>query len=222
MFKLLVLILIVMNLAVQVDGQNSYTVVYRQLNYVDSNGRNPTSELKGALFIMNDSMTVYRLSRKEKELMTKFDLSCSDAHHGTINHLKGGYYYDIVHLKDEDLYIKVPTDTTKWIIDSNNSVTILNIKCFAAKSAEAVVWFAPSMPLKAGPMNYFGLPGLVLAVYNNRFHFVYLAKKILTTIPEIVASKQTSIVTLEQFRELQKKRVFIKDNQLEIRKFQSY
>ena len=222
MFKLSVLILIVMNLALQVDGQRRYTVIYRQLNNVDSNGKNPTSELKGALYVMNDSMTVYRLSRKEKELMRKFDLSSSDAHHGIISHLKGGYYYDIVHLKDEYLYIKVPTDTTKWIIDSNNSINILNIKCFAAKSAETVVWFAPSMPLKAGPMNYFGLPGLVLAVYNNRFHFVYLARKIEPQIPEIVNTKQTPIVSLEEFREMQKKRVNIKDNQLEIRKFQSY
>jgi GLPGLI family protein len=71
-------------------------------------------------------------------------------------------------------------------------------------------------------MNYFGLPGLVLAVYNNRFHFVYLAKKIIPQIPEIVTSKQTPVITLEKFQELQKSRVNIKDNQLEIRKFQSF
>ncbi len=207
---------------IQCSCQSNYTVIYNHTAYLDSNANKPFKELKGALYVMNDTMTVYRIIRKEKDLMRKLNLSSSDAHHGTINPLKLNFYYSVVHLNNEDFDIKIPRDTTKWIIDSTKPISILNIKCFSAQADNTIIWFAPSIPLKAGPVHYFGLPGLVLAVYNLKHNFVYLAKKIISQIPEIVTSKQTPVITLEKFQELQKSRVNLKDNQLEIRKFQSY
>ena len=36
------------------------------------------------------------------------------------------------------------------------------------------VWFCPSIPVKAGPYQYSGLPGLVILLTDNRFYTIYL------------------------------------------------
>ena len=71
---------------IQCICQTNYTVIYNHTAYLDSNANKPFKELKGALYVMNDTMTVYRIIRKEKDMMRKLNLSSSDAHHGTINH----------------------------------------------------------------------------------------------------------------------------------------
>ena len=136
--------------------------------------------------------------------MKKLDLSSWDAHHGILKPMKGSYYYEVVHLQNEDCYIKVPNDTNEWTIDTTRNIIVLDKKCMAATRGDDVAWFAPSMPIKAGPGNDFGLPGLVLAVFNNRFNVVTLAYKIVSSVPEIVTTKETLIVSPEQFREMQK------------------
>ena len=202
---------------IQCSCQSNYTVIYNHSAYLDSNANKPFKELKGALYVMNDTMTVYRIIRKEKDLMQKLNLSSSDAHHGTINPLKLDFYYSVVHLNNEDFDIKIPRDTTKWIIDSTKPISILDIKCFSAQADNTIIWFAPSIPLKAGPVHYFGLPGLVLAVYNSKYNFVYMASKIIPEIPEIIRSKKTTVKTLEEYKALQKIRVSGFSNQPRIK-----
>ena len=102
--------------------------------------------------------------------MKKLDLGSQDAHQGPQNLMKGGKFYDIEYLQNECFYIKERKDTTNWEIMPNDTLTILNKKCVAAKSVGMLAWYAPSMPQKSGPADCYGLPGLVLAVFNNRFH----------------------------------------------------
>ena len=209
--------LVMINVAVA--AQSSFTVMYKQEYFVDSLRKSSGPELKGGLYVMGDTMTVYRLAWKEKELMKKLDLSSRDAHHGILKPMKDCCYYEIVHLQNEYCYIRVPDDTNKWTIDTTRNIIVLDKKCMAATRGDEVAWFAPSMPIKAGPGNDFGLPELVLAVFNNRYNMVTLAYKIVPSVPEIVTTRETPIVSLEQFREIQKKRVTNSDNNLQIRKF---
>lgn len=44
------------------------------------------------------------------------------------------------------------------------------------KTLEAIAWFAPSLPYKFGPIDYYGLPGLILELTQNKATF--LAAKI--------------------------------------------
>ena len=199
-------------------AQSSYTVLYNQKNYVDEYGRSPAPELKGALYIMSDTMTVYRLAWKEKELMKKADLGSRDLHHSIINPMKDDAYFEIVHLQNEDCYIKCPKDTSKWVIDTAKTIIILDKKCVAATRGDNVVWFASSMPVNAGPGNVFGLPGLVLGVYNIRYSIVYLAYKIIPAVPEIVSKKQPPIISLEAYRERNRIRQSNINNDLLLRK----
>lgn len=205
MFRYFVLIFFVLSLAAQVVGQGSYTVIYRHLNNVDSTGRNHGNEIKGALYVMNDTMTVYRLAWSEYTLKKKFDINSGEAHHGTLNNLKRDFHYSIGHNKDSGFLLIEPIDTNKWEILPNDTMTILNKKCIAAKKSDVVAWFTPSIPLKAGPAQYFGLPGLVLAVYLNSYNIAIIAEKIIHSIPEIVVSKPLSIITLDDFKAMQKR-----------------
>lgn len=71
----------------------------------------------------------------------------------------------------------------KWDVDLNTTKNIDGYKCFKAiykgqhlwwhiKESEAIyAWFSPDIPLPFGPLNYNGLPGLILElnVENVRF-----------------------------------------------------
>ena len=204
MHKIIAIIILVM-MTVAAAAQSSYTVLYKHLIYVDSNGRGQPGKVKAALYVMGDTMTIYRLSLNEKDLFKKLDLSSTDAHHGRIRSLNKGYCYEIVHNQPFDCYIKVPKDTSDWQIMPNDTLTILGIKCVAAIKPDVVLWYAPSMPIKSGPLDYFGLPGLVLAAYNSRYSFVYTAIQIIPSVPEIVTTKQTRVVSLDEYWEMRKK-----------------
>lgn len=64
------------------------------------------------------------------------------------------------------------------------------------KEKETVAWFAPQIPFQFGPMEYFGLPGLVLEIqkdfyvfYANEISFAEKDKK----IPRPTLKKETEI-----------------------------
>ena len=212
-------LMILLCIAMSGAAQNNYTVLYQHLNYVDSNGKSDRPGLKGALYVMGDTMTIYRLAWKEKELLKKLDLNSRQAHHGIMNRLKDDFFIEIVHDKYGGSFIKSPNDTAKWVMLPNDTILILNKKCVAAIRDYVVIWYAPSIPLKAGPINCFGLPGLVLAVYNSLYNYVYTAYKIIPSVPEIVTTGKLEIITQETFRAQQKKEIYNRDNNLQIRKF---
>jgi GLPGLI family protein len=59
---------------------------------------------------------------------------------------------------------------TQWKMTGNQKM-ILNYPCMEAfnekDSIKTTAWFTPAIPVSAGPGNYSGLPGLVLAVDTN-------------------------------------------------------
>src|SRR5699024_10327173 len=80
-------------------------------------------------------------------------------------------------------------DSLEWHIKDENK----KIKGYVCRKAEVVVninaihkgtvtaWFAPEIPFQFGPMQFAGLPGLILELERNRFHFyateINLSKK---------------------------------------------
>ena len=205
MLRFFLFLLILMIVYEKAASQSNYTVIYRHLNNIDSTGKNNGKGINGALYVMNDTMTVYRLALSEYAMMKKFDINSCEAHHGNINNLKGDFHYSIGHNKDSGFLLVEPIDTNKWEILPNDTMTILNKKCIAAKKSDVVAWFTPSIPLKAGPAQYFGLPGLVLAVFLYSYNITIIAEKIIPSIPEIVTSKPLSIITLADFKAMQKR-----------------
>ncbi len=70
---------------------------------------------------------------------------------------------------------------------TNEKKKIQNYTCMAAKLISekdtVIAWFTPQIPIAVGPSEYYGLPGLVLAVERNR-ETIFLATSIELVLPD--------------------------------------
>ena len=102
-------------------------------------------------------------------------------------------YIDIFHKlevyrESDGTLVENKNDTIKWEV-SADSKKIANYVCYKAvknipfvsrrgglKIREVLAWFAPSLPYNYGPKNFYGLPGLILELTDNKT--TYLATRI--------------------------------------------
>ncbi len=97
---------------------------------------------------------------------------------------QGNYYFDFKNnytLSEIDgILIKDTVKPINWMINSESKM-ISGIMCFQAlaqieyigrdhkiKFKKIVAWFAPSLPYSFWPKNFYGLPGLILELTENR------------------------------------------------------
>ncbi len=96
--------------------------------------------------------------------------------------------------KGDGTLLKAINSNTNWEI-TTESKTISSYLCYKAilkisfvnrKGVSGIhtitAWFAPSLPFPFGPKNFYGLPGLILELYENKT--TYLANKIVLTDKE--------------------------------------
>lgn len=71
----------------------------------------------------------------------------------------------------------------------------------------AVAWFCPKIPIAYGPMEYFGLPGLIIELKFSKLTFI--AKKINLNKENVVIEKpdETKVITVEEFNTIARKKV---------------
>lgn len=71
----------------------------------------------------------------------------------------------------------------------------------------AVAWFCPDIPLSYGPIEYFGLPGLIIELNASKMTFI--ARKIDLNKKDIEIEKpdDSDIITIEEFNAIAKKKV---------------
>jgi GLPGLI family protein len=104
-------------------------------------------------------------------------------------------YKKEIHKKPDGQLILNNYQEQNWIV-TKESKTIDGNVCFKAilkidfvnrkgesKTKETIAWFAPSLPFAYGPNNYFGLPGLILELTENKT--TYYATKIELSQKEI-------------------------------------
>ena len=102
------------------------------------------------------------------------------------------YYYDFVNryaiIETNGALVKEAVKDVNWEITSENKI-IGGIVCYKAsiqleylardnkiKSNNIVAWFAPSLPYSYGPKDFYGLPGLIVQLTENKT--TYLASTI--------------------------------------------
>ena len=96
--------------------------------------------------------------------------------------------------KGDGTLLKAINSNTNWEI-TTESKTISSYLCYKAilkisfvnrKGVSGIhtitAWFAPSLPFPFGPKNFYGLPGLILELHENKT--TYLATKIVLTDKE--------------------------------------
>ena len=131
----------------------------------------------------NDSKTSFKI-------LNKLTVAESD-HDIVINKLASimfttqfNYYYDFINdytlSESEGVIVKDVVKAIKWEITSESKI-VSGILCYKAlseieylardnkpKFKKIVAWFAPSLPYSFGPKNFYGLPGLILELTENR------------------------------------------------------
>ncbi|WP_339658996.1 GLPGLI family protein [Flavobacterium frigidarium] len=102
------------------------------------------------------------------------------------------YYYDFVNryaiIETNGALVKEAVKDVNWEMTSENKI-ISGILCYKStrkleylgrdnkiKINNIVAWFAPSLPFSYGPKDFYGLPGLIVQLTENRT--TYLANKI--------------------------------------------
>lgn len=107
-------------------------------------------------------------------------------------------YYDQkkeIHKESDGLLVENKYNETKWDISTESKI-IGTYLCYKAiqkisfvsrkgenKIKEVTAWFAPSLSYSFGPKNFYGLPGLILELHENKT--TYLASKIILSDEEI-------------------------------------
>lgn len=101
--------------------------------------------------------------------------------------------------------IESRTDTIPWkLTDARKE--ILGITCMGATYSKDTLtftaWFAPSIPVSSGPAKYWGLPGLILEVSDQKGDRVITAASVYDTDVSklLVKPKQGKKVTNEEFK----------------------
>ncbi|MGL2994442.1 GLPGLI family protein [Flavobacterium sp. TSSA_36] len=118
---------------------------------------------------------------------------------------------NIIYAKNSDgSIIKELKPIQKWEI-TNESKTISTYLCYKAilkipfinrKGISGIhtitAWFAPSLPFSFGPKNFYGLPGLILELQENKT--TYLATKIVLTDKEFkIVFPKGKTITKEEY-----------------------
>ena len=100
-----------------------------------------------------------------------------------------------IYIQNDGVLVENKYNEAKWEITTESKV-ISNYLCYKAILKiplvnrykeniiqEIVAWFAPSLPYSYGPKNFYGLPGLILELTENKTTF--LAAKILLSDKEL-------------------------------------
>lgn len=116
----------------------------------------------------------------------------------------GSYFSNTLYIKEE------PSAKIEWTIQSQKK-EILQQECQMAtttfKGRHYTAWFAPAIPISAGPWKLNGLPGIILAANDDKNEVSFTCTKI--SLPEknapvIAASKNAIRVSPEKFDKTKK------------------
>jgi len=115
-----------------------------------------------------------------------------------------------IYVKNDGTLVENKYSGAKWEITTESKI-ISNYLCYKAiqkipfvsrkgenKTKEIVAWFAPSLPYSYGPKNFYGLPGLILELTENKTTF--LASKISLSNKELTIDfAKGKTVTKEEY-----------------------
>lgn len=219
-------ILLFFFLRIAVFGQAGWNIVYIHVNeevpqFIDHSS---PAWMKGfSRLVCNDSMSFsYSITEKTDPMKERKDYGGKVLHHSTLMDWKSQRLYGGSALSastKKHYYFVTDCKTSPWIFEDSVK-TILGYRCKKAffvttrwiqsdtsyiPIAEITrVWYAESIPLPFGPMQYYGLPGLVLEVYDQR----YMGKHIqaISISPEVVTIGIPAEIKIQTLADLQKKK----------------
>ncbi|MFC0346015.1 GLPGLI family protein [Epilithonimonas hispanica] len=172
------------------------------------------NETKFKLDSIYDSVTTeYLKTGQIPKISLKYELNF-----GIYKNLSKQELYEIQNVSSRNFFYKSDFEKLNWKI-TNEKKQILKYSCtkaiviFGGRIWEA--WFSKDIPIPDGPYKFFGLPGLILEIYDtgNNYHF--------STVSVIKKSEKiklpTSLIKTTQINYLKIKNKLIRDPSLFVR-----
>ena len=123
--------------------------------------------------------------------------------------ITGSYFWNTLYAKSD------PFSNIAWTIQAQKK-QILDQECQLAtaifKGRHYSAWFAPGIPINAGPWKLNGLPGIILAANDDKNEISFTCTKLTVpekNVPTIVLPKNATLISTEKFEKT--KKAFIKD-----------
>lgn len=154
------------------SAQVTYSIYYEhKVKYFQNNFelvRKTNSRL-----VFNDSASFYYFITPEQRDKFKKSKAVGDKliHHGLFyNKNTAKFYHEVTWPKPNNYMTEMKIPYHNWIFTKEEK-EILNYKCYNAREANSngdtlSVWYTTEIKNIFGPMRYFGLPGVVLAIDN--------------------------------------------------------
>ncbi len=182
-------------------SQQNLTVIYEQDVRTSILQRNITTTIHTSLSFYGDSMSVYRISKTKKDLLTPFDLNNSKIHHSTIHYKNSNINEDVAFLYDSLIFVQHQPDNLHWQILSDTK-KICGETCNKAISSNRIIaWFSPKLKTFSAPSYYYGLPGIILELKDEKYNLTLKAKFIVYDVEPIIPSKKIiQVVSSESYR----------------------
>ena len=173
-------------------------------------------EMPRVRMLLNDSIAQIHYFLRGYDPLKKKTSELGDKliHHGSFYDFAKREFYSQCNL-DKTLKYLIPIDTTQFknwsFFDAEK--TILGHKCRMAlsineKNDSTLVWFTNEFNISNGFLFYFGVPGLVLEAYDQRFNSTmhFLAVKVQESDIKLLRPQEGKVIAQKEFSEIIKKR----------------
>jgi|GEM_PF-1350300 len=210
-------------LFVSVAAQNGLTIVYSHVNeevpdFIDV--ASPARKKSASRLVCNDSMSYsYGMTGWKDPIKSNRDYGSRVLHHAAILDWRKQIIYGgsaLASSPKKHFYLVDDLKKVDWIFEDSIK-TILGYSCrkaffttntwiqadtsFKPHVEMTSVWYAETIQLPFGPMQYYGLPGLVLEVYDQRYMGKHIRAVSITNEPvSIQIPAHIKIMTREEFR----------------------
>ena len=229
-YKLFIIIVLISGLAApaqsNLSGMVSYKASYAK-NYIKKDLKDKKEGKEGANELIKNSSDVYatlKFNSEGSSYRVDEKLQVDNIESINITYFSAGSNHLYYHNKDwlnilqsnETLGKRflIKRKSPNWNITKETKMIddLLCIKAYSTISennkekAGPTAWFSPSIPVNYGPMQYFGLPGLIIELQFGSVTFI--AKKISLNKDHVIVEKpqEAPIVTPEEFMAIAKKK----------------
>ena len=220
--KKIICSLIFFLLSLIVEAQ-TYKTAYK-ISYIQSLTNNSVRTETGLLIIKANQESVYATKNYFKQdsilkliqagKISQYDvMNDSYPHTSFKNNIQKKYdsqTMTIPTLIMMDYYVYLQKNTINWQLFPD-TLTIKNYKCNKATTTfegrDYVAWYSTDIPISDGPHKFWGLPGLILKIYDSENHYTFTLEsfeKFTENFPEFKKPDQVYEVTYENFKQLRK------------------
>lgn len=190
-------------------SQRSYEITYR-MGCIDAPGDSAVTTPFKIKLLFNDTIAFSTNISKDENLFKQFEKIGKKVilEHTFISYIKKDAVFNLLRwpeVKKNCFVFRLPY-YNNWVIDTVSSFTILNYSCqqaytVLASGDTAFVWFTCELPGKFGPLFFNGLPGIILATYEQPNGRCYLAEAVEIVNYNLLLPAGSAIFTKNEYDE---------------------